>query len=61
MCFDVKISFSGRVQNNSNAIAKRPSKPKIRDDAWQLIQRCCAKDPKRRPTMDDVVREMEAW
>ncbi|KAM6491575.1 Protein kinase-like domain containing protein [Amanita muscaria] len=56
MCFDVKISFGDR-----NAVSKRPSKPEIRDDVWQLIQRCCAKEPKSRPTMEDVVREMVAW
>jgi hypothetical protein len=61
MCFDVKIRFGDRYDNNSNVVAKRPSKPEIRDDEWQLIQRCCAKEPKSRPTMDEVVLEMEAW
>ncbi|KIL60753.1 hypothetical protein M378DRAFT_167728 [Amanita muscaria Koide BX008] len=61
MCFDVKISYRNRLENNSDAVAKRPSKPEIRDDEWQLIQRCCAKEPKSQPTMDEVVREMEAW
>jgi len=37
----------------------RPSKPKIHDSAWELIQRCCAKGS--RPTMDEVVEEMEGW
>ncbi|KAM6497628.1 hypothetical protein JOM56_005576 [Amanita muscaria] len=61
MCCDVKISSRDRFYNNSNAVAKRPSKPEIRDDEWQLIQRCCAQEPNSRPSMDDVVREMEAW
>ncbi|KAM6491525.1 hypothetical protein JOM56_013094 [Amanita muscaria] len=61
MCFSVKISYHDRLDNNSNAVAKQPSKPEIRDDEWQLIQRCCADEPKSRPTMDEVVREMEAW
>ncbi|KIL54907.1 hypothetical protein M378DRAFT_173954 [Amanita muscaria Koide BX008] len=61
MCFNVTIGFSDRIYNNSDAVAKRPSKPEIRDDEWQLIQRCCAEEPKSRPTMDEVVREMEAW
>ncbi|KIL60745.1 hypothetical protein M378DRAFT_167708 [Amanita muscaria Koide BX008] len=61
MCFDVKISFRDRLRSNSNAVAKRSSKPEIRDDEWQLIQRCCAEEPESRPTIDEVVREMEAW
>ncbi|KIL60809.1 hypothetical protein M378DRAFT_167789 [Amanita muscaria Koide BX008] len=61
MCFDVKTSIYDRLQDSRNPVAKRPSEPKIGDDAWQLIQRCCAKEPKSRPTMDEVVREMEAW
>ncbi|KIL67190.1 hypothetical protein M378DRAFT_296449 [Amanita muscaria Koide BX008] len=31
------------------------------EDARQLIKRCRAKDPESRPTMKDVVTEMEAW
>ncbi|KIL61220.1 hypothetical protein M378DRAFT_864275 [Amanita muscaria Koide BX008] len=61
ICFDVKIGHDDRVDYNSDAVAKRPSRPEIRDDEWQLIQRCCAREPKSRPTMDDIVREMEAW
>ncbi|KIL55020.1 hypothetical protein M378DRAFT_173912 [Amanita muscaria Koide BX008] len=61
MCFDVNISYRDRLDNNSNAVAKRPSRPEIRDDEWQLIQRCCAKQRKSRPTIDEVVREMETW
>jgi len=61
MCFAVKIDVDDRFHNNSDAVAKRPSEPKIRDDEWQLIQRCCAKEPKSRPTIDEIVREMDAW
>ncbi|KIL61243.1 hypothetical protein M378DRAFT_864823 [Amanita muscaria Koide BX008] len=61
ICFNLEIAYRDRLDNNSNAVVKRPSRPEIRDDEWQLIQRCCAKDPKNRPTMDKVVREMEAW
>ncbi|KAM6493161.1 Protein kinase-like domain containing protein [Amanita muscaria] len=39
----------------------RLSEPEIPDNVWQLIQRCCTKDPKERPTMDQVVQEMESW
>ncbi|KAM6491143.1 hypothetical protein JOM56_010949 [Amanita muscaria] len=39
----------------------RPPEPDIPDNVWQLIQRCCAEDPKERPTMDQVVQEMESW
>ncbi|KIL60410.1 hypothetical protein M378DRAFT_168146 [Amanita muscaria Koide BX008] len=31
------------------------------EDTRQLIERCRAADPKRRPTMEDVVKEMETW
>ena len=42
-------------------VVKRPAEPEIRDDVWSLIQRCCAEDPKSRPTIDEVVTEMESW
>ncbi|KIL55469.1 hypothetical protein M378DRAFT_173629 [Amanita muscaria Koide BX008] len=61
MCFNLEIDYRERLKSNSNAVAKRPSKPEIRDDEWQLIQRCCAKEPRSRPTVDDLIREMEAW
>ncbi|KIL57795.1 hypothetical protein M378DRAFT_171305, partial [Amanita muscaria Koide BX008] len=44
-----------------DTIVKRPTEPEIREDAWQLIQRCCAEDPESRPTIDEVVQEMESW
>ncbi|KAM6489508.1 hypothetical protein JOM56_015065 [Amanita muscaria] len=40
---------------------KRPAEPEIPDNVWKLIQLCCGEDPKRRPTMDEVVMEMERW
>ncbi|KIL62423.1 hypothetical protein M378DRAFT_12880 [Amanita muscaria Koide BX008] len=39
----------------------RPSDREINDELWQVIQRCCAADPKSRPTIDEVVQEMETW
>ncbi|KIL58449.1 hypothetical protein M378DRAFT_170613 [Amanita muscaria Koide BX008] len=39
----------------------RPSEPEIPDNIWELIQWCCASDPKKRPTIDQVVHEMESW
>ncbi|KIL62424.1 hypothetical protein M378DRAFT_165794 [Amanita muscaria Koide BX008] len=39
----------------------RPSDREINDELWHVIQRCCAKDPKSRPTIDEVVQEMESW
>ncbi|KIL58980.1 hypothetical protein M378DRAFT_285779 [Amanita muscaria Koide BX008] len=59
--FNVEIKDHDRRKLKRTVIVKRPSKPKIRDDAWQLIQRCCAEDPKSRPTIDEVVQEMESW
>ncbi|KIL60165.1 hypothetical protein M378DRAFT_953394 [Amanita muscaria Koide BX008] len=61
VCFDSKIDYNDRIANKRDAVASRPSEPEILDDEWQLIQRCCASDPKSRPTMDVIVREMEAW
>ncbi|KIL64562.1 hypothetical protein M378DRAFT_163011 [Amanita muscaria Koide BX008] len=42
-------------------VTRRPIWPIIPDNVWQLIQRCCAKDPKERPTMVQVVQEMQSW
>ncbi|KAM6492935.1 Protein kinase-like domain containing protein [Amanita muscaria] len=39
----------------------RPSEPEIPDNVWKLIQWCCASDPKKRPTIDQVVHELESW
>ncbi|KIL69069.1 hypothetical protein M378DRAFT_157304 [Amanita muscaria Koide BX008] len=61
MCFGFEIEHFERIYCTRDTVAKRPLEPEIRDDVWQLIQRCCAEEPKRRPTMDDIVREMEAW
>ncbi|KIL63015.1 hypothetical protein M378DRAFT_737239 [Amanita muscaria Koide BX008] len=40
---------------------ERPSEPEISDELWQVIQRCYAADPKSRPTIQEVVQEMESW
>ncbi|KIL66773.1 hypothetical protein M378DRAFT_160266 [Amanita muscaria Koide BX008] len=54
-------TLSGRWERGHSDVSDRPSDPAIREDAWQLIQWCCADDPKTRPTMDQVVQEMESW
>ncbi|KIL58988.1 hypothetical protein M378DRAFT_286045 [Amanita muscaria Koide BX008] len=59
--FKVQINDYHRREFKRSVIVERPSKPKIRDDAWQLIQRCCVEDPNSRPTIDEVVQEMESW
>lgn len=40
---------------------ERPLEPEISEELWQVIQRCCVGDPKGRPTIDEVVQEMESW
>ena len=54
------LNFAGYL-DNGRRIEKRPYRAEIRDDVWSLIQRCCAKDAKSRPTIDEVVEEMESW
>ncbi|KIL58439.1 hypothetical protein M378DRAFT_170606 [Amanita muscaria Koide BX008] len=39
----------------------RPRKSEIPDNVWQLIQWCWVKERKKRPTIDQVVQEMESW
>ncbi|KAM6494653.1 hypothetical protein JOM56_009276 [Amanita muscaria] len=40
---------------------ERPSEPEISEELWHIIQRCHTADPKSRPTIDEVVQEMECW
>ncbi|KIL58957.1 hypothetical protein M378DRAFT_285100 [Amanita muscaria Koide BX008] len=47
------------ISSGRRVIPKRP--PKIPKNVWQLVQRCCAEDSKSRPTIDEVVKEMEGW
>ncbi|KAM6492921.1 Protein kinase-like domain containing protein [Amanita muscaria] len=54
-----RVLFNKRY--NVASYQTRPVKPQIPDNVWQLIQRCCAKDPTKRPTIDQVVQEMESW
>ena len=42
-------------------VVKRPTRAEIHDDVWSLIQHCCAEDPKSRPAMDEIIKEMESW
>ncbi|KIL55860.1 hypothetical protein M378DRAFT_560737 [Amanita muscaria Koide BX008] len=48
-------------EDRMGAITNRPSVPEMPEFVWQLVQRCCAEDPKRRPPMDEVVQEVERW
>jgi len=59
--FNIRLPFDESAKLKRDTIIKRPSEPEIREDAWQLIQRCCAEDPESRPTINEVVQEMESW
>ena len=48
-------------EEDRTQVEKRLTEPNIHDDVWSLIQRCCAEDAKSRPTMDEIVEEMESW
>ncbi|KAM6491571.1 hypothetical protein JOM56_012963 [Amanita muscaria] len=47
-----KMCFDGHNEDTRN---------RLFDDARELVERCRAEDLKRRPTMEDVVKEMETW
>ncbi|KIL55407.1 hypothetical protein M378DRAFT_173659 [Amanita muscaria Koide BX008] len=51
---DTKPSSS--TKQRRHLIADRPYKY-----VWQLIQECCAEDLGNRPTMDEIVQEIESW
>ncbi|KAM6501381.1 Protein kinase-like domain containing protein [Amanita muscaria] len=57
----VNIWLDYSISSRRLVITKRPSVPEIPEYVWQLIQRCCAEDPKSRPTINEVVKEMEGW
>ncbi|KAM6502764.1 hypothetical protein JOM56_002741 [Amanita muscaria] len=60
--FNIKLRrFDEKIEDRRRDIVERPSSPKIPEYVWQLIQRCCAEDPANRPTIDEVVKEMETW
>jgi serine/threonine protein kinase len=42
-------------------VVDQPTEPEIHEDVWSLIRRCLEEDPKNRPTMDEIVKEMESW
>ncbi|KAM6503620.1 hypothetical protein JOM56_000563 [Amanita muscaria] len=44
-----------------DTIGIRPKEPEIPDNVWQSIQWFCAEASKERPTIDQVVQEMESW
>ena len=59
--FDVDIDPRHSGREETTDVAARPTHPQIHDDVWSLIQRCCAEDRKSRPTMDEIVMEIESW
>ena len=48
-------------EEDRDQIVGWPTEPEIHDDVWSLIQRCCGENPKSRPSMDEIVKEMESW
>ncbi|KIL70362.1 hypothetical protein M378DRAFT_156487, partial [Amanita muscaria Koide BX008] len=61
MYFDRDMNLRDRLEFKRDIIAEKPSEPEISEDAWQLIQRCCAEDPRSRPSINEIVQEMESW
>jgi serine/threonine protein kinase len=61
MHFGVEIMEGKGEPECRKIVVKRLTQPKIHEDVWSLIQRCCAEDAKGRPTMDAIVEEMESW
>ncbi|KIL62942.1 hypothetical protein M378DRAFT_12463 [Amanita muscaria Koide BX008] len=59
--FNTEIDSLDRFWCNTAPVMSRPSEAEIHDDVWQLITWCCAEDPNERPTMDQVVQEIESW
>ncbi|KIL60626.1 hypothetical protein M378DRAFT_167856 [Amanita muscaria Koide BX008] len=55
------LPFAEEIRERRRIIVERPSSPEIPEYAWQLIQRCCAEDPRSRPTIGEVVKEIETW
>jgi len=57
----VRIDIWDAGEEDRTEVVEQPTSPEIHDDVWSLIQRCCAEDPKSRPAMDEIVKEMESW
>ena len=59
--FDVSTHEHSGEMEGRKKVVMRPTQPQIHDEVWSLIQRCCAEDIKSRPTMDEIIKEMESW
>jgi len=57
--FDIDIPVQER--RDTRFVPSRPSEPEIDDNTWRLIRWCCARSPVDRPTIDEVVEEMQSW
>ncbi|KIL54846.1 hypothetical protein M378DRAFT_18491 [Amanita muscaria Koide BX008] len=59
--FNTKVDIYASVEARRGIVVRHPSKQEIPEYAWQLMQRCCAEDPRNQPTIEEVVKEMETW
>ncbi|KIL60384.1 hypothetical protein M378DRAFT_919205 [Amanita muscaria Koide BX008] len=59
--YEANVSAFANLFDKVNSRHNEKQSNRLFKDARQLIERCRAEDPKSRPTMEDVVKEMETW
>ncbi|KAM6488759.1 hypothetical protein JOM56_014957 [Amanita muscaria] len=56
--FDACKPFDDRVLYDGDLVLYLLLEADMDREAWRIIQKCCEKDPKKRPTIDEVVQEI---